>query len=244
MRMMQKIKRAVFVTGITWFLVIGGIGCHCARHPEISKAEALPHDYAKWRPESAAYEQAHAANPPPKNAILFIGSSRIRLWSSLHTDFPQHQVINRGIGGSEIADATHFADRIIFPYEPKQIFLRSGGNDIHAGRLPEEVADDFADFVRTVRARLPSTEIIFIGQCPTPARWGERDKNRQLNSLVRGMALRMPHVTYIDGWDMTLTPDKSNARRELFVADQLHFNAEGYKLLAERVRPFLPVIAK
>ena len=141
-------------------------------------------------------------------------------------------------------DATHFADRIVFPYEPKQIFLRSGGNDIHAGRLPAEVADDFADFVRQVRTRLPSTEIIFIGQCPTPARWGERDKNRQLNSLVRAMALRMPRVTYIDGWDMTLTPDKSNARRELFVADQLHFNAEGYKLLAERVRPYLPVIAK
>ena len=29
-------------------------------------------------------------------------------------------------------------------------------------------------------------------------------------------------------------------RPELFVADQLHFNAEGYKLLIPRVRPFLP----
>ena len=29
-------------------------------------------------------------------------------------------------------------------------------------------------------------------------------------------------------------------RAELFVADKLHFNAAGYKLLAQRVRPFLP----
>jgi len=26
----------------------------------------------------------------------------------------------------------------------------------------------------------------------------------------------------------------------LFVADKLHFNDEGYELLVERVRPFLP----
>jgi lysophospholipase L1-like esterase len=29
------------------------------------------------------------------------------------------------------------------------------------------------------------------------------------------------------------------ARRELFVKDRLHFSPEGYKMLAERVRPFL-----
>jgi lysophospholipase L1-like esterase len=29
-------------------------------------------------------------------------------------------------------------------------------------------------------------------------------------------------------------------RPELFIADQLHFNAEGYKLLAAKVRPDLP----
>ena len=29
-------------------------------------------------------------------------------------------------------------------------------------------------------------------------------------------------------------------RPELFVEDRLHFSPEGYKLLAERVRPFIP----
>jgi hypothetical protein len=42
----------------------------------------------------------------------------------------QHTVINRGFGGSQIVDATHFAPRIIFPYAPKAIYLRSGGNDL------------------------------------------------------------------------------------------------------------------
>jgi lysophospholipase L1-like esterase len=174
--------------------------------------------------------------------VLFLGSSTIRLWKTLAQDFPDHRVINRGIGGSEIADSTHFADRIIFPYEPRQIFLRAGGNDIHAGRLPEQVADDFAEFVRKVHGRLSNTEIVYISVNPAPARWGENDKYRALNKRIRKLALHMPRVSYVDSYDISLN-SSGQARHDVFVADQLHFNADGYKLLADRVRPYL-LIAK
>jgi lysophospholipase L1-like esterase len=199
---------------------------------------AAPHYFARWEKEISAYEASDRANPPAKGAVLFIGSSTVRLWKSLAQDFPNHVVINRGFGGSEIADSTHFADRIIFPYEPKQIFLRAGGNDIHAGRLPEEVAADFADFVRVVHGRLPNVEIVYIAVNPAPARWSENDKYRALNSRIRKLADQMPRVNYLDAYDISLTPD-GRPRPELFVADKLHFNAHGYKLLAETVRPYL-----
>ena len=83
-------------------------------------------DYTKWEKEVAAYEAADRQNPPPKDGILFIGSSTIRLWKTLSDDFPDHKVINRGFGGTEIVDSTHFADRLIFPHVPKQILLRAG----------------------------------------------------------------------------------------------------------------------
>jgi lysophospholipase L1-like esterase len=199
---------------------------------------AATRDYTKWEKEIAAYEAADRENPPPKGGILFIGSSTIRLWKTLAADFPDHKVINRGFGGTEIVDSTHFADRLIFPHEPKQIFLRAGGNDIHAGRLAREVAADFVKFVRVVHARLPRTEILFIGLSPAPARWGEADKNRELNRLVREQALDLPRVGYVDTYDISLTSD-GRARPELFVKDRLHFAPAGYKLLAERVRPYL-----
>ena len=200
---------------------------------------AARHDFARWEPAIAAFEAADRANPPPKGGILFIGSSTIRLWKTLAKDFPDHTVINRGFGGSEIADSTHFADRIIFPYAPKQIFLRAGGNDIHAGRLPEEVAADFADFVRVVHGRLPDAKIVYIAVNPAPSRWDENDKYRNLNKRIRELAMRVPRVSYVDAYDISLTAD-GRARPELFVTDMLHFNADGYKLLAERVRPYLP----
>src|SRR5215471_18028626 len=102
-------------------------------------APAKPHDFAKWEKAVAAFEEKDKASPPPKGAVLFVGSSTIVRWKTLAEDFPEFQVINRGFGGNEIVDSTHFADRIIFPYEPKMIFLRAGGNDIHAGKLPTQI---------------------------------------------------------------------------------------------------------
>jgi CubicO group peptidase (beta-lactamase class C family)/lysophospholipase L1-like esterase len=197
-----------------------------------------PTRFDRWEPEIAAYEAADRASPPAKGGILFIGSSTIRLWTTLQQDFPQYRVINRGFGGSEIVDSTHFAERIIFPYEPKQIFLRAGGNDIHNGRSPEEVAADFAAFVKKIHERLPDTEIAYIGVNPAPVRWDENEKYQTLNGLIRELADSMPRVSYVDAYDFPLDPE-GKARTELFVADRLHLNAFGYDLLAERVRPFL-----
>lgn len=205
---------------------------------EAPRPHAEARDYAKWEKEVAAYEAADAKSPPPKGGILFIGSSTIRLWKTLAEDYPDLKVINRGFGGTEIVDSTHFADRLIFPHEPKQIFLRAGGNDIHAGRTPRQVAADFAEFVRVFHARLPKSEIFYISVSPAPSRWGESDKYRELNRLIREMALEMPRIGFVDTFDMVLAPD-GQARPELFVKDRLHFSPEGYKLLRERVRPFL-----
>lgn len=199
---------------------------------------AAQREYSRWEKEIAAYEAADRQSPPPKNGVLFIGSLTIRMWKTLAEDFPNRKVINRGFGGSEIVYSTHFADRIIFPYEPRQIFLRAGGNDIHAGRTPTQIAYDFAEFVRVVHTRLPKTEILYIAISPAPSRWSETDKYREANRLIREMALNMPRVGFVDAFDVPLDA-KGQARPELFLKDRLHFSPEGYKVLADRVRPFL-----
>jgi len=196
------------------------------------------HNFAKWEKEIAAFEQMDRTNPPPKDGVVFIGSSTIRLWKSLPQDFPNHHVINRGFGGSEIMDATHFADRIIFPYEPRSVFLRAGGNDIHAGKTPAQVFDDFKEFVATVRAKLPKTEIVFISQSPAIARWSEAENNKTLNKLAEDYVRGKPGLKYVETYDIVFGPD-GQIRPELFIEDKLHFNAAGYKLLAERVRTIL-----
>jgi lysophospholipase L1-like esterase len=204
-----------------------------------SPAAEAGHDFARWENEIAAFEAMDRTNPPPKGSLLFIGSSTIRLWTTLAKDFPEQQVINRGFGGSEIADSTHFADRIVFPYAPRMIFFRAGGNDLWAGKSPETVFADFKDFVTRVRTHLPQAEIVFISWGPSPSRWKQHDKEKALNAMAENYARQTPHIKYIETYDMVLGAG-GRPRSDLFQADRLHYNAAGYKLLAERVRPYLP----
>lgn len=194
------------------------------------------HNFAQWEKDIAAFEQSDLTNPPPKNAVEFIGSSTIARWKTLAQDFPGIPVYNRGFGGSEIADSTHFAPRVIFPYAPRMIVFRAGGNDLWAGKSPEQVFADFREFVAVVHAKLPNAEIVFISRNPTPSRWKQHEHEKELNRLVKNYAGQTPHLKYIETYDLPLGAD-GQPRPELFVADQLHFNAAGYKLLADRVRP-------
>jgi lysophospholipase L1-like esterase len=225
------------------FVVIAMFFCTSALCAQSRPAATQPHNFARWEKEIAAIEARDQANPPPKGGLLFIGSSTIVRWKTLAQDYPDQKVVNHGFGGNQIVDSTHFADRIIFPVEPKMILLRAGGNDIHAGKSAEQVFREFKEFVATVRAKLSDVDIVFIGLSPAPARWSERDENRKLNALVEAYIKTQPHMKYVETYDTTLTPD-GQAREELFVADKLHFNEEGYKLLKERVRPVLPPPAK
>ena len=196
------------------------------------------HNFARWEGEIAAYENSDRTNPPPKGGILFIGSSSIARWKTLARDFPGLPVLNRGVGGSEIVDATHFAERIIFPYEPRMILLRAGGNDLHAGKSPAEVCADFAEFVRVVRSRLPRAEIVYISLCPNPAWWTEARATRKLDDLIRDFIGGRPRLSYIETYNLSLD-SQGRLRPELFVEDRLHLNDQGYALLADLVRPIL-----
>jgi hypothetical protein len=197
------------------------------------------HNFGQWEKEIEAFEASDRTNPPPKHGLLFAGSSTIRKWTTLAQDYPNQPVIRRGVGGCEIVDVTHFADQILFPYEPKMIFFRAGGNDIANGKSPEDVFADYKEFVATVHARLPDTDIVFISWNPTPSRWAQHEKEETLNRLVRDFTKQTPHLQYCETSDMVLGKD-GKPRPELFEPDRLHFNAAGYQLLAARVRPFLP----
>jgi len=196
------------------------------------------HNFAHWEKAIHGFEQQDAKHMPAPGAIVFTGSSTIARWKTLTKDFPGQPVLNRGFGGSQIVDATHFADRIIFPYKPKMVLLRAGGNDLWAGKSPEDVADDFKDFAKTVHAQLPDTKIVYVSLSPSLARWKQHELEKQLNTLVAGYVADRPWIQYVETYDLPLGTN-GLPRRELFVLDKLHFNTAGYKLLADRLRPIL-----
>ena len=205
-------------------------------HPALG--DGTNHDFAKWESEISAFERQDATNPPPQGGIVFIGSSTIRFWTTLAQDYPSEPVINRGFGGSEIVDSTHFAPRILFPYQPRKVFLRAGGNDLWDGKSVDQVFADFKEFAETVHAKLPTAKIYYISWSPSIQRWSQHDKEKELNSLVAGYIADKSYLQYIETYDLPLGDD-GKPRAELYRVDGLHFDAAGYKLLAARVRPFV-----
>lgn len=234
---MQKL---IHFSAVAVFLLVSPLTLR-AQQPQSATVTSTqqPHDSSRWEKAIATFEAEDKSNPPQKGALLFIGSSTIVRWKTLAQDYAEHKVINRGFGGSQIADSVNFADRIIIPYAPRAVFLRAGGNDLNAGKSVEQVFNDYKAFVAKIQGKLPQTDIFFIGLSPSIARWKQADKEKELNNLVQAYIAGKPHLRYIETYDMVLGAD-GKPREDLFVDDKLHFNEAGNKLLAEKVRPYLP----
>ena len=192
----------------------------------------------RWEPEIAAFEAADKTKPPPQNAILFIGSSSIRMWPDIQQAFPRHQVFKRGFGGSELSDSVAFANRIVLPYRPKLILMYAGDNDITNGKAPGRVLADFKAFVQKVHAALPETRIAYIAVKPCPSRKQFLPEVRATNRLIRQYTATDGLLQFIDIYTPMLTPSGS-LRPELFIPDKLHLNAKGYALWDSIIRPVL-----
>jgi lysophospholipase L1-like esterase len=191
----------------------------------------------RWERYVAAFEAADAASPPPKGGIVFAGSSTMQRWD-VAAYFPDLKIINRGISGTELADAVRYVDRLVIKHAPRLVVLYAGDNDIGFGKLSEQVAADFERFVRAVHARLPQTRILYIGVKPSLRRWIQIDRMRQVNQSIRAICERDDRLAFLDfdglmlGWD-------EKPRPELFVDDGLHMSPLGYQLWSTVLRPYL-----
>ena len=200
---------------------------------------------APFESEIVAFEAADQKIPPPQGAVVFVGSSSIRLWTTLAKDFPELTVINRGFGGSEIADSIRYAPRIIIPYKPKMIVMYAGGNDINAGKSPAQVLKDFQTLATEIHAALPDTHLVYISMNPAVSRWSKEDQfveaNRLIDKFVHSRQGRAAHLSFIDTHSHLLR-DKGEARPEILRADGLHLNSAGYALWASLLRR--PILAQ
>ena len=193
----------------------------------------------KWEKDIAAFEAQDAKSPPPKNAILFVGSSSIRLWN-LKESFPDRRTINRGFGGSELADSVHYAKRIILPHQPRIVVLYAGDNDLANGKSPKQVLADYKEFVAVVHQALPKTKIIYIAIKPSIKRWQLIDKIREANRLIQEhiAAQKSDKLAFVDV-DKPMLGADGKPRADLLQADGLHLSKQGYELWSRLLRPLI-----
>src|SRR5688500_13483581 len=116
------------------------------------------------------FEKADSMDPPKKQQVLFIGSSSFRLWSDFSERFKDFAVINRGFGGAELSDITHYAHRILIPYRPSKVFIYGGENDIGHDESSAQVFKEFVELFNLLSAELKDTRFYYISAKPSPSR--------------------------------------------------------------------------
>ena len=189
--------------------------------------------------EIQAYKQQDSVQMPPKDAILFVGSSSFRMWDDMQKMFPKHTVINRGFGGSTLLDLKRYLGDIVLPYQPKQIVIYSGENDLAGGTVQApEVLERFQDVFTSIRQEMPEVPIVYVSIKPSPSRWQFKPVMEEANKLIRAYMKAQPNTKFVDTYSLMLGRNKK-PKPEIFLEDSLHMNNKGYKIWQKALSPHL-----
>ena len=193
---------------------------------------------APFQNEIDAFKAADAISMPVKNGILFVGSSSLRMWKDLEKVYAKNQAINRGFGGSTLANAIYYADEIILAYQPRQILIYSGENDIAEGESAEITADRFKTLFNLIRKKMPEVPIDFISIKPSVSREKFMPEFLYANALVKTFLAKQRKTNFINVYDPMLTAE-GKPMPDIFLGDNLHMNQKGYDIWIKAITPFL-----
>ncbi len=198
-----------------------------------------------WESDIENFEQLDKTETYPVDAVMFAGSSSIRLWSTLDNDMAPYSVIQRGYGGAKLSDFAVYADRIFTPHKCSALVMFVA-NDIYGGdddKTPEEVKKLFLNVLKTFRKTHPDTPFFWIAVTPTPSRWSVWSEISRVNDLIKKVCEDQRN-TYFIRTDFAFLDETGKPDDSLFLTDKLHLNARGYKIWTELIRNELDSILK
>ena len=200
----------------------------------------------KWEDEIKKLEVLDKKETYSNQAVLFIGSSSIRLWKSIEEDLDTYEPIKRGYGGAHYYDIIHFTNRLVSPHKVKAIAIfvtnditgkENGINNQTVNRdlSPKEVLRLVKFVTKEIRKSHEKVPIFFIETTPTSKRWKVWDKISKANDLIENYTSKSENLYYINTRSFYIGSD-GMPNDSLFVKDKLHLNREGYKLWGKIIK--------
>lgn len=231
------IMKKIFCCFVFIHLLLSIVGYDVLKaNPDNDKTGNYP-DPKRWSKEAEAFEQWDRKNSYPENAVLFVGSSSIVHWPTAQA-FPEYPVINRGFGGSIMADSIYYVQPFVLKYSPKLVIVYAGDNDCSAEIPPESIAHDFTVLADKIHVRLPNTEIICLSIKLSASRKHLWPQMLRVNELYKQYAQTKKYITYVDV-DVVLKQDDGTPDPANYVSDELHLSEKGYALWNKRLSPII-----
>ena len=196
---------------------------------------------AFWK-DVTAFKKVDSAQKPAPHSILFIGSSSFTRWTDVADYFPGYTITNRAFGGSTLPDVIRYFYEVIVPYQPKQIFIYCGENDLAYSEsvTADEVLRRFKTLYAMIRVYFPDITVDFVSIKPSPSREKIQERVKAANAKIKAFLAKEKKAAFINVYDAMLDAN-GKMREELYVQDRLHMKPEGYKIWQ---RIFLPYMIK
>jgi len=199
----------------------------------------------KYEKEISSLEQLDKTEKYADNSILFVGSSSIRLWSTLKEDIAPYPFIQRGFGGSRTPDVVYYMKRLAYPHNFRAVVifvandLTGSANDLK----PKETLHNYRKIVKIIRAKYKKQPVFIIEITPSSQRWKSWPQIQQTNALLKNYCAKGKNLYFIETAQNYLN-EKGEPRDELFREDHLHLNREGYKIWGRLVKSSLDEVLK
>jgi lysophospholipase L1-like esterase len=193
-----------------------------------------------WEPDIQKFEQLDKTEKYPDDAILFAGSSSIRLWSTIEKDMAPYHVIQRGYGGAKISDFAVYADRIIRPHPCRAIVLFVA-NDITGtaqDKKPDEVGRLFYQTLKIIRKSHPKTPVFIVAITPSVSRFKAWPEIQMVNYNVKKLCEDHSNTFFINT-ELSFLNSQGLPVNEYFQDDKLHLNAKGYEVWSGLIKTAL-----
>ncbi|TWT76274.1 hypothetical protein CA13_67670 [Planctomycetes bacterium CA13] len=193
--------------------------------------------FARWENDISRLEALDKTLEPNEDAILFIGSSSIRLWDSIAEDMAPYRVIKRGFGGAKYDDLAFFSERLIEPhvYRAMVVFIANDVSGSPQDHSPEEVNQWARQVIAVSHQHHNGAPVFLIEVTPTESRFSHWEKTRAINATLREIALTTPDTYFVPTAEHFLTSE-DQPRKDLFRDDRLHLSEAGYDVWGKLIR--------
>lgn len=223
-------------------VLVGGLAAVAlavAVEPDVAETTlpATDPEVSRWEDEVAALEALDHAGLDPDQAILFVGSSSIRLWETIAADMDPWPVVRRGYGGARYRDLCHFAARLVADHAPRAIVLFVANDITNPTSSPsaERVMIDVRATQAAIRDTHPGVPIFFVAVTPTESRWAAWRNIQEFNAALEALAAAEPDTFFIPTADRFLDPSTGRPDPRLFRDDKLHLSGAGYRIWSEAI---------
>ena len=191
----------------------------------------------KWESSIDKLTKLNSKQTKDQEAILFIGSSSIRMWKSIEEDIRPYKSIRRGYGGARYTDLIHFTEQLVEPHDVKAVAVFVA-NDITGSKndlKPKEILRLVKYIVRSIRKTHINKPIFFIETTPTSSRWKVWDQISYANDLISDFCSNNQNLFFISTRSFFISSN-GEPNDHYFVGDRLHLNKKGYSLWGEIIK--------